>query len=63
VCHGKPVIMGTRVPVTVLVGSLAGDMSFDDVAREYDVTIDGIRAALRYVNTLADRERHDPLAG
>ena len=24
ICHGKPVIRGTRVPVTVVVGSLAG---------------------------------------
>ncbi|MSU37393.1 MAG: DUF433 domain-containing protein [Pedosphaera sp.] len=24
VCHGKPVIRGTRVPVSVVTGSLAG---------------------------------------
>ncbi len=27
VCHGKLVIRGTRMPVTVLVGSLAGGMT------------------------------------
>ncbi len=45
ICHGKPVIRGTRVPVTVVVGSLAGGMTFEDVQREYDITADDIRAA------------------
>ena len=31
VSHGKPVIRGTRVPVTVVVGSLAGGMTFEEV--------------------------------
>jgi uncharacterized protein (DUF433 family) len=46
VVHGKPVIRGTRLPVTVVVGSLAGGMRFEEVQREYDVTADDIRAAL-----------------
>lgn len=45
---GKPVIKGTRVPVDMLVGKVASGMSMDDVAREYDVTLEDIRAALRY---------------
>ena len=56
ICHGKPVIRGTRVAVTVLVGSLAGGMTFEEVEREYDVTADDIRAALRFVGELAERE-------
>jgi uncharacterized protein (DUF433 family) len=35
VCHGKPVVRGTRVPVSLIVGSLAGGMSFEEVQREY----------------------------
>ena len=31
ICHGKPVIRGTRVPVAIVVGSLAGGMSFEEV--------------------------------
>ncbi len=62
-CHGKPVIRGTRVPVATVVGSLAGGMSMDDVAREYDLTLDDIRAALRYATRLLDSEQHFPLAG
>jgi hypothetical protein len=35
--HGKPVVHGTRIPVTIVVGSLAGGMTFDDIQREYDL--------------------------
>jgi uncharacterized protein (DUF433 family) len=56
ICHGKPVVAGTRVPVTVVVGSLAGGMTMEDVQREYDLTPDDIRAALRYVGELAEQE-------
>lgn len=31
---GKPVILGTRVPVEVVVGKLAGGMSVKEVADE-----------------------------
>jgi uncharacterized protein (DUF433 family) len=49
VCHGKPVIRGTRTPVAIVVGSLAGGMSFEDVQREYDV-----RAALKFAGELVE---------
>jgi uncharacterized protein (DUF433 family) len=61
ISHGKPVIRGTRVPVTVVVGSLAGGMTFEEVQREYDVTADDIRAALRFVGELAEQESFHPL--
>lgn len=31
VCHGKPVIRGTRVPVAIVLGSLAGGMAYEEV--------------------------------
>jgi uncharacterized protein (DUF433 family) len=52
VCHGKPVIRGTRTPVAIVVGSLAGGMSFEEVQREYDLTVEDIRAALRFASEL-----------
>jgi uncharacterized protein (DUF433 family) len=61
VCHGKPVIRGTRTPVAIVVGSLAGGMSFDDVQREYSLTIEDVRAALRFAGELVDKEQHHPL--
>jgi uncharacterized protein (DUF433 family) len=56
IAHGKPVIRGTRVPVTVVVGSLAAGMSFEEIQREYDLTVDDIRAALKFVGEIAEQE-------
>ena len=61
ICHGKPVIRGTRTPVALVVGGLAGGMSFEDVQREYDLTIEDVRAALRFAGDLLDQEQHHPL--
>ena len=48
--QGTPIIRGTRIPVAAVVGSLAGGMSFEEVQREYQLTAEDVRAALRYVN-------------
>lgn len=61
ICHGKPVIRGTRVPVTVVVGSLASGMTFEEIQREYDLTPEDIRAALKFVGELAEQESFHPL--
>jgi len=61
VCHGKPVIRGTRTPVAIVVGSLAAGMSFEDVQREYDLTMEDIRAALKFASDLVEQEQHHPL--
>ena len=47
ICHGKPKIRDTPVAVTVIVGSLAGGMTFDEIQREHDVTADDVCAALK----------------
>ncbi len=54
--HGKPVIRGTRVPVTRIVGGLAGGMTEAEIMREYDVTAEDIRAALAYAAQLVETE-------
>ncbi len=36
--HSKPVLKGTRIPVAVIIGSLAGGMTYDEVIQEYAVT-------------------------
>ena len=56
--YGRPVIRGTRLPVTIVVGSRAGGMSFAEVEREYDITADNIRDALRFVMELAQGSFH-----
>jgi uncharacterized protein (DUF433 family) len=59
--HGKPVIRGTRVPVAIVVGSLAGGMSFEDVQREYEISMEDIRAALQFAGELIEQETYHPL--
>ena len=61
ICHGKPVIRGSRVPVTIVVGSLAGGMSFDEIQREYDLSTEDIRAALKFAGELVEQESFHPL--
>ena len=60
--HGQPVIRGTRVPVAIVVGALAGGMSFEEVQREYEVTAEDIRAALQFAADSIDRDRFFPLS-
>lgn len=45
---GKPVIKGTRVPVTLVLGQLASGMSMEEVMYEYYLSLENIRAALGY---------------
>ncbi len=33
--HGEPCINGTRIPVSMIVGSVADGMSFDEILDEY----------------------------
>lgn len=59
--HGKPVIRGTRVPVTRIIGGLAGGMSIEEVSSEYDVMEADVRAALTYASEMLAQEEHHPL--
>ncbi len=46
--HGKPLIRGTRVSITRIIGGLAGGMAKEEIMREYEVTEEDIEAALNY---------------
>lgn len=61
ICHGKPVVRGTRMPVALVVGSLAGGMSFEEVQKEYDLSMDDIRAALQFAGELVEQQQYHPL--
>ena len=58
---GRPCIRGTRFTVYDVLGWLDGDMTTDDIMREYpEFTVDDIRAALAFS---ADRDaRHASVA-
>jgi len=61
--HGVPVITGTRMPVSILVGSLAGGMSMEEVTEEYSVTKEQIEAALAFAADLVSKTEAYALAG
>lgn len=58
--HGKPVIRGTRVAVDLVLGSLAGGMTAEDVAQEYGITREDVMAALAYATNLVAKEQVTP---
>lgn len=60
VCHGKPAVRGTRMPVSLIVGSVAGGMSFEYVQREYALTLEDIRAALKFAGESVEQEQYHP---
>ncbi len=61
--HGEPCIRGTRIPITMIVGSLADGLSFEDILREYpQLTEEDIRAALAYAAEVLEDETLVPLA-
>lgn len=53
--RGKPLIRGTRVPVSIVLGSLAGGMTFEEVEREYDLAPEDVRAALKFASELLEQ--------
>jgi uncharacterized protein (DUF433 family) len=54
---GKPVVSGTRVPVDLIMGKLAGGMTYEQVMTEYQITRDDILAVLDYAaKTLSSEE-------
>jgi uncharacterized protein (DUF433 family) len=57
VMGGKPVIRGTRVPVQVIVGALAGGMTRDEVCKEYRLAPEDIQAALAYATEALAQEK------
>ena len=54
---GKPVIRGTRIPVSLVVELVASGMGTEEIIREYpELTEEDIRAALLYAAKLVEKE-------
>ena len=56
VCHGKPVIEGTRVLVSTILGALAGEDSRETIEEDYGITQQQISAALQFASEMADMQ-------
>jgi len=55
VCHGKPVIRGTRIMVRNILGAMAGGDSIKDILQNYpELTQTDIKAAVAYAIELVD---------
>ena len=47
--HGEPCIRGTRIPVSVILGSLADNMTYAEIQQAYpQLQTEDIRASLAY---------------
>jgi len=54
---GKPAIKGTRVPVATILDELAAGTTTEEITREYRVTVQDVRAVLRYAaEVIADED-------
>ncbi len=54
--HGKPIIKGTRVPVEVILGSLAGGMGVEEIADEYGIKKEDVKASVEYAMRIVANE-------
>lgn len=52
---GRPVVRGTRVPVELVLGKLAGGMAAEEVAAEYDLDLGDVQAVLAFHSTAESR--------
>jgi uncharacterized protein (DUF433 family) len=58
ICHGKPVIRGTRIMVWQILDLLEDDLSFDEIITRYfpKITKEDIRSCIEYANHLVKNE-------
>jgi uncharacterized protein (DUF433 family) len=55
VCHGRPVIRGTRVLVSTILGAMASGDSIEDILADYpNLRKEDIEAALEFASRLSD---------
>jgi uncharacterized protein (DUF433 family) len=63
ICHGQACIIGTRIPVSVVLDNLADGSTIEEIIKSYPaLTNDKIRAATAYAAELA-RERIIDISG
>jgi uncharacterized protein (DUF433 family) len=62
ICHGQPIIRGTRTPVTVVLDALVGGDSFDVIESDYGITADDIRACIAFANQEVKQTQYIPVS-
>ena len=60
ICHGKPVIRGTRYPVELVLDLLSSGMTVEEILTDYeDLQKEDILAALSFAARLSQIKRID----
>lgn len=55
VCNGKPVIKGTRIPITVILEQISEGVTWQDLIAGYpELTSEDIKAALQYARSFLE---------
>lgn len=57
---GRPVIKGTRVPVDLILGQLAGGMTYEEIEIEYEIKRQDILSVLEYGGEIAGPIMSEP---
>lgn len=63
IVHGKPVLAGTRIPVSLILGQLSAVGDFAELEREYGVSREQAQAAIAYAAHLVATETVYAVAG
>jgi len=59
ICHGKPCIKGTRIPVCLIVSLVGEGMSIEEIINDYPSLIaEDIKAAIQYAAKLCEYEAY-----
>ena len=59
VCNGKPVVKGTRIPVSIILEQIAQGESWDDLLKGYpELKKEDIQAALLYARASLDHTEY-----
>ena len=59
ICHGKPIIKGTRVLVSNILGALASGETFEQIIEDYpSITKEDILATLSFGSNLSNFESY-----
>ena len=63
ICHGKPCIKGTRIPVEIILELVTNGYTFDQIIKDCypNLTKSQIKAALKYSASVLKNERIYPL--
>jgi len=56
ILKGKPVVKGTRVPVEIILRSLAQGMNTEEICEGYEISEEDVRAAILYAQKIIESE-------